>query len=202
MHAGERQASALGVGGDEARDGAGNAAREGAALAAVGHEVAVGVEKHVARGRCRGGLAVVERGRGAVGLADDHEAAAADVARDGEDDGEREPGRHRRIDGVAARAQHLDARLRRLDVRRDDHPVARPLRLPGLARMPQRRIDRRRMPRVRRRPGRRGRRDDGGDEQERGEAAAHIGLGLRSVRRYSRPRTCAEATGSSGLLHR
>ena len=55
--------------------------------------------------------------------ADQHEAAAADVAAARVRHRERVTDGHRRIHGVAARAQHVDADLRRVVLRGDDHRV-------------------------------------------------------------------------------
>ena len=77
----------------------------------------VGVEVHVARGGQRGALAEIDESGAAVGEADQHEAAAADVARAGMGDGERESHRDRRIDGVAAVLENLQPGLRWRGVR-------------------------------------------------------------------------------------
>ena len=55
--------------------------------------------------------------------AEHEEAAAADVAGRRMRDRQRKCGRHRRIDGVAAVADHLEADLRRDGALRDDHPA-------------------------------------------------------------------------------
>ncbi len=60
----------------------------------------------------------------AVGRAVDQEAAAADIAGLRMHYGEREADRHRRVDRVAAAAQHLDADRAGERVVRDDHRVA------------------------------------------------------------------------------
>ncbi len=57
--------------------------------------------------------------------ADDHEAAAADVAAARIDHGERVAHRDRRIDGVPTLAQHLHADLRGEMLLGDDHRMTR-----------------------------------------------------------------------------
>ena len=78
-HVGERHRAVLRERLGESGDGARNAARERADDALVG-ELAVRVEVHVARRGERRDLAIVERRGAAVGHANDHVAAAADVA--------------------------------------------------------------------------------------------------------------------------
>ena len=85
----------------------------------------VGVEVHRRRRLERRALAVVDRDRRALGRPDHHEAAAADVAGARVRHGQRECGRHRGVDGVAALSQNRRADVRRRCGRRDDHAVLR-----------------------------------------------------------------------------
>ena len=102
-----------------------HAGREVAGDAQLGR-LADGVEVHVARGAARRGLPVVERAHRAVGRADHHEPAAADVAGLGVHHRERESHRHRRVHRVAARAQHVATDLARERMARHDHRRRRP----------------------------------------------------------------------------
>jgi len=82
------------------------------------------VEIHVARRRRRRGLAEVDRDvLAGLAVVQDHEAAAADVARVGQRHRQRETDRHGRIDRVAALAQHVHADVRGQRTRRADHAV-------------------------------------------------------------------------------
>ncbi len=54
---------------------------------------------------------------------DEHEAAAADVARLRQHDGQGEAHGHGRVDGVAARAEDFDPGVRGVVVDRDDYRV-------------------------------------------------------------------------------
>ena len=108
----------------EACDGSGHADREPgiARLERIG--LAVGVEEHVLGRRGRRGLAVVDRDRFLkIRAMDQHEAAAADVARARQGDGEREADRDRRIDGVAAALEHVQPDARRRRLLAHDHPM-------------------------------------------------------------------------------
>jgi hypothetical protein len=67
------------------------------------------VEVHVARRGERGDLAIVERRTPAVGHADDHVPAAADVSGLGKDDRHREAHGDRGVDCIAAALEDLDA---------------------------------------------------------------------------------------------
>ncbi len=98
----------VGEAGDGAGDSAGLVADEGHA----GDDVALGVEVHVAAGGGGGLFAVVEEVGFAVLVADEHEAAAADVAGRGIDDGEGEANGDGGVDGVAALLEDLDSRRR------------------------------------------------------------------------------------------
>ena len=93
-------------------------------LRAADH-VAVAVEVHVGRRGERGGLAEIDERLAAVGELDGHEAAAADVAGRGEHHAERVADGDRRVDGVAALLQDVDADLGREVLARDHHAVAR-----------------------------------------------------------------------------
>ena len=83
--------------------------------------LAVRIEVHVTRRAARGGLAVVERMHLALGGADDHEPAAADVAGFGVDHRERQPDRHCRVHRVAASAQDVPPDLARQRMTGDHH---------------------------------------------------------------------------------
>ena len=105
-------------------DGAGDADRQMGVERAVGDHLALLVEIHVAESLGRGHLAEVAGDvLAALGVMDDHEAAAADIAgvrqhhRQGEADG------HRRIDRIAAAPEDVDADLGRQPVFGGHHPV-------------------------------------------------------------------------------
>ena len=84
------------------------------------------VEEHVRRGRRRRGFAIIERNRLLIfSEADQHEAAAAEIAGARQRHGERKSDRDRRIDGVAAAPQDVDADPRRFAFLRNDHAVLR-----------------------------------------------------------------------------
>ena len=68
-------------------------------------------------------FAEVDEGLAPVGELDRHEAAAAEVAGGGVDDGQRVADGDRGIDRVAAVLQHVDADLGGEMLRRDDHAV-------------------------------------------------------------------------------
>ncbi len=107
----------------------------GAGDGELGDDVALGVEVHVGAG-CGGGLfAVVEEDRAAVlegGVfsdaaggcgADEHEAAATDVAGGGVDDGEGKANGYGGVDGVAALVEDFYAGVGGVVVDGDDHGV-------------------------------------------------------------------------------
>ena len=72
-----------------------------------------GAEKHIARGRGRRGLAIVDGDvLIALGRMDHHEAAAADIAGARIGDGQRKAGGDRGIDRIAALPQDVGADLR------------------------------------------------------------------------------------------
>ena len=75
-------------------------------------ELAFFADVHVTRGFARRHLAVVEEGGLPVGKTDQHESAAADVARRRFDDGERESGGNGSVHSVAAALQDFDSGLR------------------------------------------------------------------------------------------
>ena len=81
------------------------------------------VEEHLRRGAGRCLLAEVDGGRLAVGEADHHKAAAADVAGGGVGDGQREPGGDGGVNGVAAVGQHIAPSLTGNRAGRDDHAL-------------------------------------------------------------------------------
>ena len=66
-----------------------------------------GIQIHIARGFLGGALAEIDEGGAAVGQADQHESAAAQVARERMRDGEREADRDRGVHGVAAVLENL-----------------------------------------------------------------------------------------------
>ena len=81
----------------------------------LGNHVAVRVQVHVAIGRERRLLAVVEE-FGLSVLVNQHEAAAADIARDRIRDRKREADRNRGVHRIAAAAQHVFGSLRAIGV--------------------------------------------------------------------------------------
>ena len=79
------------------------------------------------RGRVEAGRrdhAEVDRVRRAVGLGDDHHAAAAETAHPGLEHPERKRSGERGVDGVAARGKNVRAHLCRTDVLGGDQPAA------------------------------------------------------------------------------
>ena len=90
----------------------GTADREVAARAAFRNHVALRVEIHVGVRRERRGLAKVDEGLAPVGELHRHEAAAAEIAGRRIHHRQCVADRHRRIDGIAAVPQHLDADAR------------------------------------------------------------------------------------------
>ena len=107
----------------EAGDGAGDSAGLVADERHAGDDVALGVEVHVAAGGGGGLFAVVEEVGFAVLVADEHEAAAADVAGCGVDDGEGEADGYGCVDGVAALFEDGDAGVGGVVLDGDDHGV-------------------------------------------------------------------------------
>ena len=175
-HVGERQPALGRVGGDEPGDGARHAGR---AVPRPRRASALG--EHLAPGRERRLLAEVPCRRAPVGPADDHEPAAAQVARVGADDGEGEPDGDGRVDGVAAVTEHLEAGAAGLGVARRDH---RRRRARGLQAVGDRLVRS-----GRQRDGRRGlRRADGRQQGQRGEddgegsGRDHVAGGLKRER--------------------
>ncbi len=86
------------------------------------------VEKHGARRRGRGRLTKIDERLVAIGHADQHEAAAAQISGFGEGHGQRIRGDNRRIDRIPAFPEHCDTGLACEPVRGDDHAVLGPLR--------------------------------------------------------------------------
>ena len=86
---------------------------------------AIFLQEHVAGCGRRCGLAVIDKNL-FVGLGEmnQHKAAAANVARPGQCDGQREPCCHRRINGVAALLEHVEADLACQFLRAHDHTRA------------------------------------------------------------------------------
>ena len=109
----------VGKAGDGAGDSAGLVAEDRHAR----DDVAFGVEIHVAGSRGGGLLAVVKEVGFAVLVADEHEAASAEVAGEGVDDGEGEVHGDGGVDGVAALLEDLDASVSRVVLDGDDHGV-------------------------------------------------------------------------------
>ncbi len=93
----------------EAGDSAGNSAGLVADERHAGDDVALGVEVHVASGGGGSPFTVVEEVSFAVLVADEHEAAAADVSGKRVDDGEGEAYGYGCVDGVAALLEDGDA---------------------------------------------------------------------------------------------
>ena len=120
----ESEFAEVGVGEGEAGDGARDAGGEVALGGAAGGDVAGGVEVHVAGGGGGGFFAVVEEVWFAVMVADEHEAAAAEVAGLRVDDGEGEGHGDGGVDGVAALLEDLDAGVGGVVLDGDDHGVA------------------------------------------------------------------------------
>ena len=100
-----------------------NADRLVPARAEARDDVALAVLVQRGRGRRRRGFAEIDESLAPVGQPHGHEPAAADVAGCGEGHRQRVSHRHRRIDRVAAVAQHLDPGVASEMVRRDDHAV-------------------------------------------------------------------------------
>ena len=159
------------------RDGAGSGHRAVADQHVLG-DVPLGVQVHVAVGGERRPAAEVERHRFAVGHPHHQEPVAGDVAGFRIHHRERERNRDRRIGGVAARLQDLDADLARQRIGRDHHAVvgddrvARPVVPParGEAALGSGRI---------------GGRPGAGSKQRQG--AGNREQGLRRARRAPRP---------------
>ena len=72
-------------------------------------------------GRCRSFFAVIEEMKLAIGHADEHESAAADIARLGMNDGEGESGSDRGIDGVPTLTHNFDSDIGCQRVDADHH---------------------------------------------------------------------------------
>ena len=96
----------LGV--DHARHGSRDADRLEADLAGTFNDVTLGVEVHVARRRGGSLLAIVDKVRRAIGHANEHEASATDISGCRMHYGQRETGRDRGVDGVAASPHDLN----------------------------------------------------------------------------------------------
>ena len=109
----------VGDAGYGAGDSAGFVADEGHA----GDDVALGVEVHVAGGGGGSLFAVVEEVGFAVFVADEHEAAAAEVSCEGIDDGEGEVHGYGGVDGVAALFEDFDAGVGGVVLDGDHHGV-------------------------------------------------------------------------------
>ena len=112
----------------ETAHGAGDA-RRAPAFDAVSRQLALGIEIHVARRLGRRHLAEIDERRSAIGEPDQHEAAAAQVAREGMRRRHGEAHRDRRVDGVPALLQDRHADIDGLRFHRDRHAVPRAHRL-------------------------------------------------------------------------
>ena len=84
-----------------------------------------GVQVHVARGRQRRALAEIDKRGAAVRQPDQHEAAAAEVARERMGHRQRQSHRYRRVNGVAAVLQNLQPGFGGVPFARNHHAVAR-----------------------------------------------------------------------------
>src|SRR5260370_4890242 len=87
-------------------------------------ELAVFSDVHIAGGLTWSHFAIIEEGGFAVGQANQHESAAADVARGRLDHGKRESHSHRRIHRVTAALKDFDSRLRAKFLISCDHAMA------------------------------------------------------------------------------
>ena len=91
---------------------------------ALGITFPLRIEIHVAGGRFRSFFAEVEKVHLAVGLAQQHETAPANISCLGVNDGQREASSHGGIDGVPALPQDVCADLRSLLVNAHHHGLA------------------------------------------------------------------------------
>ena len=119
----QRKLAIFFLGVNHARHRPGHADRLEADFAGTFNDVALGVEVHVARRRGGSLLAIVDKVRRAVGHADEHEASAADISGRRMHHGQREPGRDRGVNGVAASPHDLHSRVRRQVVHADHDGV-------------------------------------------------------------------------------
>ena len=125
---GEAQLAEMGLGVGQPGDRPRDARRQAANGRQSGDDVAAAVEVHVGGRGGGSGFAVVQKSGPAlvervVRGADQHEAAAADVARLRQNHGEGEADGHGGIDGVAARAEDFQSGVGGVVVDRDDHGV-------------------------------------------------------------------------------
>ena len=123
----------------KAQDGAGHADGQIAGGAGTLDDLALAVEIHGLGGGERCAFAEIEEGGLAVFQPDGHEPAAADIASGWIDDGQRITDGHRRIDGIAALLQYLDADVGSEMLGGDDHAM---FGLDGLGRGRCRRVKR------------------------------------------------------------
>jgi len=107
----------------EAGDGAGDTRSQIADQRAAGNDVALGVEVHVTGGSSGSLLAVVEEVGAAVLVADEHEAASAEIAGEGVGDGEGEADGHSCVHGVAALFEDGNADVACVVLNAGDHGV-------------------------------------------------------------------------------
>ncbi len=104
---------------------AGHADRKPAFARAIGNDVALRIEVHVARRAQRGFLAKIDEALASIVHADQHEPATADVAAARIDHGEGVPDGNRRVDRVAAGLEHVEPSLGGEALLGDDHGVRR-----------------------------------------------------------------------------
>ncbi len=125
-HRRERQCAVAAQRSRQAGNLAGNGDRETAVAAQLGDHMPI-THEHVAR-RSRGrDLAIVQRdGAPLTRRVDEHEPATADATGSGVHHPDSQRRCHRRIDGVAAALQHLDARRRGEAMLRGHHAVCTP----------------------------------------------------------------------------
>ena len=98
-------------------------------MLASGDHIPLGVLVHGFSGGQRSFLAEIDKRRLAVMRAQKKESAAAQVARDGMHDGQRKPGGHGCVHGVAAFTKDVEARIRREVMHAHHHAVRCPNRL-------------------------------------------------------------------------
>ena len=128
-HARQGQCAVAFLGQDQAGNGPRDTGGEVAEVAALAVDLALLIQEQVAGGGSGRGFPVVDKGL-AVFLVevDQHETAAAEVARPGIAYGEGEPGGDRSIDGVTTFAQDIEPDFRGQALRPDHHGLARHLR--------------------------------------------------------------------------
>ena len=132
---------------DQAGHCAWNADRQISNRGSVGNDFSVSVEIHIGSRTQGRFFAEVNEVRFAVGQAQQHEAAAAQIAGVGVDDSQCEASRDRRIHCVASCLQHLQTCITGVVMNADHHGVlrlgGRNIRLAGCQRVQQRKISNR-----------------------------------------------------------